>query len=232
MSSSESVLRNRSSYLIISAIGDYNLSCLRTVKSLCCTNDKVRDKTGTWLQWMKHQVGRVSFLKSRGCEMTDSSHRDYSTATIGQKVSLPLSLTYIIIYSFIYLMIQGFMYPTLASNLLCCRGCSWTLGPPTSKSLVLGPQVYIKISNIWTLRIEYPGPSTSETNILLSTQPTDLQLLADSVPNYTSQSNKLPLTFSYKLWSQFSLRILIYRATRLAYWFCTQSRDLLGPIRY
>lgn len=118
--------------------------------------------------------------------MTDSSHRGYSIAVVGQRVSLPLSLTDIIIYSFIYLMRQGFMYPALASNLLCCRGCSWTLGPPTSNSLVLGPQGYTKISNIWTPRIEYPGPSTSETNILLRTQPIDLQLLADSVPNYTS----------------------------------------------
>lgn len=164
--------------------------------------------------------------------MTDSSHRGYSTTTTGQRVSLPLYLTDIIIYSFIYLMRQGFMYPTLASNLLCCRGCSWTLGSPTSNSPVLGPQVYIKISNIWTLKIEYPRPSTSETRILLSTQPTDLQLLADSVPNYTSQSNKSPLTFSYKLRALFPLRILIYRVACLACRFCTQLCDLLGPIRY
>lgn len=130
--------------------------------------------------------------------MTDSSHRGYSTATVGQ--SVPTSFPYRYYYLFIQLFNEiGLHVSYLASNLLCCRGCSLTLGPPSSNSLLLGPQVNIKIPNIWTLRIKCPGPSTSETNILLSTQPTDLQLLADSLLNYTSQSNKSPLTFSYKL---------------------------------
>lgn len=73
---SESVLWNRSlGYLLISVIGDFNISCMRLIDPFCCIScmngtkqlHDFRERTNRWV--------KVSCLESRWNEVTGSSYR-------------------------------------------------------------------------------------------------------------------------------------------------------------